>query len=90
MKTYKMHVIGFFLIISIPIYAHSGGTDRKGGHHDRKNGGYHYHHGYGPHQHDNGCPYEDAPQGGGNWFWYLVMGGTSILGYNLYQRKVKK
>lgn len=36
---------------------HSGGTDRYGGHHDRKRGGYHYHHGCGPHSHSGGCEY---------------------------------
>ena len=41
--------------------AHSGGTDSRGGHHDRKNGGYHYHHGMGPHDHPGGvCPYQQS------------------------------
>ena len=32
------------LIFSVgTAYAHSGGTDSKGCHHDRKNGGYHCH-----------------------------------------------
>lgn len=89
---FKLSINFFFLfIMSFTLYAHSGGTDSNGGHHDRKNGGYHYHHGHGPHQHDNGCPYEDGPQGGGiSFFWYLVMGGVSIIGYNLYQQKMKK
>lgn len=44
-------------------FAHSGGTDANGGHHDYNNvsglGDYHYHHGYGAHLHENGiCPYE--------------------------------
>lgn len=40
-------------------FAHSGGTDSKGGHYDRSTGQYHYHHGYEAHQHPNGvCPYE--------------------------------
>lgn len=43
-------------------YAHSGGTDASGGHHDYANksglGAYHYHHGYPAHLHPNGvCPY---------------------------------
>lgn len=46
-------------------FAHSGGTDAYGGHHDYKNvsglGPYHYHHGYGPHLHPNGiCPYDSS------------------------------
>lgn len=30
-------------LFSIQLLAHSGGTDRNGCHHDRKNGGYHCH-----------------------------------------------
>lgn len=38
--------------------AHSGGTDRHGGHYVRSTGEYHYHHGYPAHQHPDGeCPY---------------------------------
>ena len=62
-----------FLIILIVVaalfpinaYAHSGGTDSKGGHYNRSTGEYHYHHGYSAHQHkdmdgdgDLDCPYE--------------------------------
>ena len=44
----------------VPAYAHSGGTDGKGGHFDRSTGEYHYHHGYPAHNHPNGvCPYEE-------------------------------
>lgn len=40
-------------------YGHSGKTDSRGGHNDRKNGTYHYHCGGNPaHGHKNGvCPY---------------------------------
>ncbi|WP_157381513.1 YHYH domain-containing protein [Methylophilus sp. 5] len=31
------------LISSVNCYAHSGGTDKNGCHHDRKTGGYHCH-----------------------------------------------
>lgn len=55
------------ILIAMPsvVFAHSGGTDSNGGHHDYNNvsglGDYHYHHGYGPHLHENGvCPYDDA------------------------------
>lgn len=52
----------FLLICIIPVQAHSGRTDSRGGHHDYKNksglGSYHYHHGFGPHLHPGGvCPY---------------------------------
>lgn len=48
-------------------YAHSGGTDSRGGHRNRSTGEYHYHHGYGPHQHPNGvCPYQNRDSRGAN------------------------
>lgn len=31
------------LLLSTCVFAHSGGTDRCGGHNDRKRGGYHIH-----------------------------------------------
>ena len=59
-------VILVLLFIPAVAFAHSGGTDANGGHHDYNNvsglGDYHYHHGYGPHLHPNGiCPYDNAP-----------------------------
>lgn len=42
------------LLGAMCLQAHSGGTDKKGGHHDRSYGGYHYHHGNPPHQHVDG------------------------------------
>lgn len=45
-------------VLNADLNAHSGRTDSRGGHFDRRNGTYHYHHGMGPHQHPNGiCPY---------------------------------
>lgn len=63
MKKY-IPLILFVLFIPTVAFAHSGGTDSNGGHHDYNNvsglGSYHYHHGYGPHLHENGiCPYDD-------------------------------
>ena len=50
-----------FMIAVFSAYAHSGGTDSKGGHYNRSTGEYHYHHGYSAHQHPNGvCPYETS------------------------------
>ena len=61
----KIVFVIMILCLSIPsiVFAHSGGTDANGGHHDYNNvsglGSYHYHHGYGPHLHDGGvCPYD--------------------------------
>ena len=56
----KLLCILFTIIISLftvnVAFAHSGGTDYKGGHWDGDE--YHYHHGYSAHQHKNGeCPY---------------------------------
>lgn len=49
---------------AIPVYAHPGGTDSKGGHTNHSTGEYHYHHGYSAHSHydmdgdgDLDCPY---------------------------------
>ena len=57
-------VLSFVFIISATVYAHSGGTDSKGGHKNHSTGEYHYHHGYAAHQHydmdgdgDKDCPY---------------------------------
>ena len=51
-----------FFSLSLPVFAHSGGTDSDGGHHDGSD--YHYHHGYPAHDHwdmdndgDLDCPY---------------------------------
>lgn len=45
----------------VPAFAHSGGTDSKGGHYNHDTGEYHYHHGYSAHQHPNGkCPYRET------------------------------
>ena len=47
------------LCVPVLSYAHSGGTDSKGGHTDHSTGEYHYHHGYPAHQHTGGrCPYD--------------------------------
>ena len=53
----KLLVLVLALLLSLPVFAHSGGTDSKGGHNGP--GGYHYHHGYPAHQHEGGeCPYD--------------------------------
>lgn len=43
-----------FNLICLTSFAHSGGTDRQGGHKDHYTGEYHFHHGHGPHQHPDG------------------------------------
>lgn len=49
------------LLLSLPVSAHSGRTDSKGGHYNRDTGEYHYHHGQPAHQHPNGvCPYSNS------------------------------
>lgn len=58
MKNFFLSVL-VLLLLSLPVAAHSGGTDSNGGHYDRSTGKYHYHHGYPAHQHTNGiCPYD--------------------------------
>lgn len=57
----KQKFLLLLLILFLPVaaFAHSGGTDAKGGHYNHSTGEYHYHHGYSAHQHPNGvCPYE--------------------------------
>ena len=39
----KTLLVVFSLLGIVHLSGHSGRTDSKGGHHDRKNGGYHYH-----------------------------------------------
>lgn len=55
----KLLVLVLAVLISLPVLAHSGRTDSKGGHYNRSTGEYHYHHGYSAHQHEGGeCPYD--------------------------------
>lgn len=55
------------LILVVPTFAHSGGTDGEGGHRDSSTGEYHYHHGYPAHQHTDGiCPYDFEDKTGQN------------------------
>lgn len=69
MKNNLVQKIGIMLLIMslIPttLFAHSGRTDRNGGHRDTSNrsglGSYHYHCGGNPpHLHSNGCPYNNS------------------------------
>lgn len=65
MKLIKLFVaIALCVGLSVTVFAHSGGTDSKGGHYDHSTGEYHYHHGYPEHQHFDmtgdgipDCPY---------------------------------
>lgn len=57
MKRWIAFVV-LLLLIPLAVMAHSGRTDKNGGHTDHSTGEYHYHHGYPAHQHINGvCPY---------------------------------
>lgn len=44
-RTFKRWLGGIFFAIALPglLFAHSGGLDANGGHHNRKTGEYHYH-----------------------------------------------
>lgn len=55
-----LSVAVLIISLSITAFAHSGRTDKNGGHNDNIHGGYHYHCGGHPaHQHPNGvCPYD--------------------------------
>jgi len=39
----RIAIAAFLAVLSLAAFAHSGGTDSNGCHHDRKNGGYHCH-----------------------------------------------
>lgn len=55
------------LVLSLPVTAHQGNTDSKGGHYDHSTGQYHYHHGYPAHQHPKGvCPYISSSNSNGS------------------------
>lgn len=63
-KLIAVLLLVYFILSSSCVFAHSGGTDHKGGHYDKGSGEYHYHHGYSAHQHNDmdsdgvlDCPY---------------------------------
>lgn len=61
MKSLLLIFLSLALVFAfaLPAFAHSGGTDSKGGHYNHKTGKYHYHHGRSAHQHYNGrCFYD--------------------------------
>lgn len=58
-------VLFFVAALYLPVSAHPGNTDAKGGHSEEDTGEYHYHHGYPAHSHydtdgdgDIDCPYD--------------------------------
>ena len=59
MKYRNLVGLCFILLLAsvASVYAHSGGTDKFGGHRNRKQGGYHYHNAGRVHAADN--PYQD-------------------------------
>ena len=62
-KAILLLFLALFLIPSIAVYAHSGGTDSNGGHYNHSTGEYHYHHGKPAHDHKNGvCPYDSSAE----------------------------
>lgn len=55
------------VLLIVPVSAHPGDLDERGGHYNRATGEYHYHHGYPEHQHTNGtCPYDFDDKTGEN------------------------
>jgi hypothetical protein len=43
MKKISVIILGLMMLASSAAFAHSGGTDSNGCHHDHKSGGYHCH-----------------------------------------------
>lgn len=92
MKRLVLIIFIVFLILCTTIvpFAHSGGTDGKGGHTNQTTGDYHYHHGYPAHDHPNGvCPYATQCSSGSNsggsdsdsklmWF-FIGLGGLAVV-----------
>lgn len=88
-----------FILTPPATFGHSGGTDGRGGHFNRRTGEYHFHHGMGPHQHPGGdCPYSSKPTGsnhstrsnGTNPLWYVVGGaGVAYAVYSYRKSKVR-
>lgn len=87
------------LIFAIPVQAHSGRTDSKGGHHVTATGEYHYHHGYPAHQHPNGiCPYaansvsaNTSESDSNNPFWFIIpLAGVGSVVYIMKTKTEKK
>ena len=73
----RLLVLLLALLLSLPVLAHSGGTDSKGGHNGP--GGYHYHHGYPAHQHEGGqCPYDFDDRTGESSGTSSIGSGSSI------------
>lgn len=59
MKRFSLFCIALVMLSAVVAFAHSGGTDYKGGHYVNGASEYHYHHGYPAHDHPNGqCPYD--------------------------------
>ena len=59
MKRLFLFCIALVMLSAVVAFAHSGGTDYKGGHYVNGTSEYHYHHGYKAHQHPGGeCPYD--------------------------------
>lgn len=80
------------LLLCTAVFAHSGGTDANGGHHNRKRGGYHYHHGRPAHDHVNGvCMYEKEGENRSSYWWYAIGGAAlGVAGYKLLQKGKRK
>ena len=76
----KISIISFMLFAFV-LFGHSGNTDSKGGHYNRKTGKYHYHHGMPAHSHPFGiCS---------NLIYYGVA-GIGALGFMLWINKEDK
>ena len=76
-------------------FAHSGGTDARGGHFNRRTGEYHFHHGMGPHQHPGGvCPYDRTRSNSStrksNAPWYLGIAALAGVVAWANRKKVAK
>ncbi len=84
------------VLLSLTVFAHSGGTDGQGGHYVGGTNYYHYHHGYPAHQHEDGvCPYENGYNAkittdSDDYLWLIIATPASLVSLVFLINKHKK
>lgn len=80
-------ILSCIVVLTVTASAHSGSTDKNGGHYDHAAEEYHYHHGFAAHQHPDGiCPFEtddSQNQSNAGTIPYELDDGTFETAFNL-------